>query len=63
MGFHFANNILAMTIVSVDGTLNGLSLFLTDFNLQEEGIPVGLIVGDILIVILGWFLTRRALGR
>ena len=62
-GFHFANNIMALCLVSVDGTLTGLALFRTGFSIAEEGLPPIMIAGDIAMVIIGWTITRRVLGR
>ena len=62
-GFHFANNCLAMLLISVDGMLSGLALFRTPIDLAEAGLPLGLFVGDAILIVVGWFLTRRILGR
>ncbi len=61
-GFHCANNMMAMLLLSVDGTLTGLSLFKTDFAAQD-GLPPAYLVGDVMMILAGWWLMRRMLRR
>lgn len=62
-GFHFANNFMAMCLISVDGSLTGLSLYKTGFSLAEDGLPPIVIAGDIGLIVLVWWITRRLLSR
>ena len=62
-GFHFANNIMALCFVSVDGTLTGLALFRTGFSIVEQGMPSILVLGDVTMLLTGWIITCRVLGR
>ena len=62
-GFHFANNLLAMLILSVDGRLSGLALFRADVDLSAEGFPVWLFAADAVLIVLGWIVVRRLLAR
>jgi uncharacterized protein len=62
-GFHFANNTVAIAILSTDGTISGLSRWLTPYTLAELDGP-GLIVAlDVAMLILAWWLVRRAVAR
>lgn len=63
MGFHFANNFLAILVVSVQGELSALALFHTDFTMSDSDIIQPLLVVDILTVILVWVVARRMLRR
>lgn len=62
-GMHLVNNIFAVLIVAVDGTLPGLALFTTPYGADDTGPLRLLILGDIAVLILAWALIRRALRR
>ena len=62
-GFHFTNNLMALCILSIDGSLTNLTLFRTGFSLVEDRLPLTLMASNILMVIIGWTITRRVLGR
>lgn len=58
IGLHLMNNFLAMMLVSMDGTLNGLSLFVTRIHVSDNEAVRQLLVIDIaaLLVIYGCYL-------
>lgn len=62
-GFHFANNVLAILILATDGTITGLSLFLTPYRVDEVDQLNALILLDLGFMVLVWFLVRRAVAR
>ncbi|MDJ0629759.1 MAG: CPBP family intramembrane metalloprotease [Rhodobacter sp.] len=62
-GLHFANNVFAILIVAVDGTLPGLALYTTPYAADDNGLLPMLILGDVAVLILTWFILRRALQR
>lgn len=56
MGWHFVNNCSALLLVSVKGTITGLALFVTPYDLSEMSpLPVLL---DLLAVLVIWRLLR-----
>ncbi|GAA0290238.1 CPBP family intramembrane glutamic endopeptidase [Rhodovulum strictum] len=58
MGWHFVNNCSALLIVSVKGTITGLSLFVTPFEMSDK-VMVPLTLGiDILVIFAMWRLLR-----
>ena len=62
-GFHFANNVLAILILATDGTITGLSLFLTPYRIDEVEQLNVLILLDLGFMVLLWWLVRRAVAR
>ncbi|QDC11176.1 CPBP family intramembrane metalloprotease [Oceanicola sp. D3] len=63
MGFHFANNLLALFIVSIEGTITGLALYVTPWGLAEEGIvSLGLVV-SIVLLFGNWWIIKGLLDR
>lgn len=59
-GFHFANNVSAILIVSTPGSISGLALWLTPYDIADGPSAVALAV-DLAAVVLVWALIRRAL--
>lgn len=63
MGLHFTNNLFAMLILSVDGTINGLSLFVTPFAVTDAThLPLGLAL-DLALLLVIWRLLRAVVTR
>lgn len=63
MGFHFANNLLALFVLSIKDTITGLALYVTPWGLAEEGtVSLGLVV-SILLVFGNWWIIKRLLDR
>lgn len=58
IGLHLMNNFLAMMLVSMDGTLNGLSLFVTRIHVSDHVAVRQLLVIDVavLLVVYGCYL-------
>ena len=62
-GFHFANNVMAVAILSTDGTINGLSLLRTPYSVEESLTLDALILLDLGFLVLAWWLVRRMVAR
>lgn len=62
-GFHFANNVLAILILSTNGTITGLSLYLTPYYISEVDHLNPLLLVDLGFMVLVWLLVRRAVTR
>ena len=61
-GFHFANNVAALLVVSLDGPMTGLALFVTPYG-ADAAIMRYLIVIDMATVLVAWAILRRILQR
>lgn len=63
MGLHFANNIFALLIISVQDTINGLALFVTPFD-KTDTTQLPLAMGiDLILLLVIWRILRIALDR
>jgi membrane protease YdiL (CAAX protease family) len=62
-GFHFANNVVALAILSTGGTISGLSRWVTPYTLAEYDVSVTGLLLDVGTLILAWWLVRRAVAR
>ena len=62
-GFHFANNLWAITLLAVNGNLTGLALYVTPYSADDTTILPTLILGDLAIMALAWLILRRLLTR
>lgn len=63
IGLHFANNIFALLIVSVQDTITGLSLFVTPFSKDDVSVvPLALGI-DLIMLLIVWRILRAALDR
>jgi len=62
-GFHFANNTMAIAVLSTDGTITGLSRYLTPYTLAQLDGTALLVAADIFMMLVAWLLVRRAVGR
>jgi membrane protease YdiL (CAAX protease family) len=62
-GFHFANNLLAIAILSTEGTITGLALFRTPYAVDESASLDLLILADLGFLVLAWWLVRRVVSR
>lgn len=62
-GFHFANNLLAIGVLSTEGTITGLALFRTPYALDESATLDLLILVDLAFLVLAWWLVRRVVSR
>lgn len=62
-GYHFANNLVAVLILSTDGTIPGLALYLTPYSIDDTELVPLLSVGDLGVMVLVWLILRRILRR
>ncbi|MFT6931667.1 MAG: membrane protease YdiL (CAAX protease family) [Paracoccaceae bacterium] len=62
-GFHFANNVFAILIISLDGPLSGLALYSTPFGATDTDVLRPLIVRDMAVTALTWAAIRYAVTR
>jgi hypothetical protein len=62
-GFHFANNVMAIAIISTDGTITGLARWVTPYTLAEYDASAPAILLDVAMLVLAWWLVRRAVAR
>lgn len=58
-GAHFANNFFAVALLSVDGTLTGLALRVTDYRVDDLTPGPWLAATDLLPMVLAWWVLRR----
>ncbi|MBY6155442.1 CPBP family intramembrane metalloprotease [Vannielia litorea] len=63
MGFHFANNLLALFILSIKGTITGLALYVTPWGLAEEGMVTLGLVTSILLLFVNWWIIKGLIDR
>ena len=52
IGLHFANNLFALTIVGLDGSLSGLGLYKTAFHVSDEVAIRNVLLPDLIFVML-----------
>ncbi|MCV2881669.1 CPBP family intramembrane glutamic endopeptidase [Actibacterium sp. XHP0104] len=63
MGLHFCNNVMAMLVVSMQGSISGLALFITPFTLADsEPIQIALAV-DVVMMLIIWRILRHVVTR
>lgn len=63
IGLHFVNNFTSLLLVSVKGTITGLALFITPYDITEASmLSIGLLL-DIALLLLIWRLLRFVLCR
>lgn len=62
-GFHFANNFMAIAVIATDGTITGLSLFVTPYTIDAEQGMTWLLAGNLAVILAAWALIRRLVGR
>lgn len=63
LGLHFANNLFAILFMSVDGTLNGLSLYVTPYAATDHEVLRPLLIIDISISVIGYFVYLQIMRR
>lgn len=61
MGLHFVNNVFALLVVSIQGGITGLSLFVTPFTAADTDIVLPLLGLDIFGLLIAWAVARRVL--
>ncbi len=62
-GYHFANNLIAIVVLSTDNTITGLSRYLTPYSINDSDLVPMLTIGDLMTMILVWLILRRVLRR
>ncbi|MEL6642408.1 MAG: type II CAAX endopeptidase family protein [Pseudomonadota bacterium] len=62
-GFHFANNTLAVLIISTEGSLTGLALYTTPYAVSDTSTLSNLIFFDLAMMLIAWFIIRRLVTR
>jgi len=63
IGLHFVNNVAALLLIATGGTITGLSLYVTPYDVSDMGgLPIGLAVDAVLLFIV-WRLLRAVLTR
>ena len=62
-GYHFANNMVALLILSTDGTITGLALYLTPYSIDDMELVPLLSLGDMATMVVLWLILRRVLRR
>lgn len=61
-GFHFGNNVFALLVLSMPGSLSGLGLMMTPYSIDDISAIRGVLAFDIAAMLLGWILIRRIAG-
>ena len=62
-GFHFANNVVAVLVLALNGNLSGLALYVTPFGAEAVEILPNLILRDMATTIVIYAAIRFALAR
>lgn len=62
-GLHFANNVVALLLISTKGTITGLALYVTPYAASEVTITGPLLMADLSLIIAVWFVLRLLLRR
>lgn len=62
-GAHFANNMMAIAVLATDGTITGLALRRTPYELGELPVTPGLFMLELVPLLLVWLILRRLLAR
>ncbi|MGB5557016.1 MAG: CPBP family intramembrane glutamic endopeptidase [Paracoccaceae bacterium] len=62
-GYHFANNFVAILILSTEGTIPGMALYLTPYAIDDTQLVPLLSLGDLAVMVLVWLILRRVVRR
>lgn len=62
-GLHFANNAFAVLLLATDGTITGLALYVTPYEVSDAALTVPLILADLVTLLAVWGGLRWALAR
>ncbi len=63
IGLHFANNVFAILVVSVKDKMDGLSLFVTEFDKTDMTQMPGDLALNLLTLLIVWWILRNLLDR
>jgi len=58
IGWHFVNNCSSLLLVSVKGTITGLALFVTPFDMTDAHMAPLILALDVLVILVIWRLLR-----
>lgn len=62
-GIHFANNFNGIALISTDGTITGLSLFVTPYSASDPDLVGWSVLPSMVLLAAAWYLTRRLTSR
>lgn len=62
-GLHFANNVVALLLISTKGTITGLALYVTPYSASEVQITGPLLMADLALLIAVWGVLRLIFRR
>jgi len=62
-GFHFANNVAAILVLSMDGALSGLALYTAPIGPEDAEVFAPLLLRDMATTVAVWAAIRFALAR
>lgn len=62
-GIHFANNFNGIALISTQGTITGLSLYLTPYSASDPALTEWSVVPSLVMLTAAWYLTRRLTAR
>jgi membrane protease YdiL (CAAX protease family) len=62
-GFHFANNAIAIGVLATEGTITGLALWVTPYTLADYEPTLAGILLDVGMLVVAWWIVRRAVAR
>ncbi len=62
-GFHFANNLMAVGLLALDGAISGLALWRTPYGSETIAQHPWVMVSDTALTVLAWALIRTLLRR
>ncbi|MEL7026449.1 MAG: CPBP family intramembrane glutamic endopeptidase [Pseudomonadota bacterium] len=62
-GIHFANNFNGIALIATDGTITGLSLFLTPYSASDPELVGWSVLPSFILLAVAWYLTRRLTAR
>ncbi|MEL7461580.1 MAG: type II CAAX endopeptidase family protein [Pseudomonadota bacterium] len=62
-GIHFANNFNGIALIATDGTITGLSLYLTPYSASDPDLVGWSVLPSMVLLAAAWFVTRRLTAR
>lgn len=58
-GIHFANNFNGIALIATDGTITGLSLYLTPYSASDPDLVGWSVLPSMVLLAAAWWITRR----
>lgn len=62
-GIHFANNFNGIALIATDGTITGLSLYLTPYSASDPDLVGWSVLPSMVLLAAAWWITRRLTSR